>query len=198
MTSDVAGAQLEETGTSPFGLRFLLASVAGVALVLLALGIPTDLVPNPWFVRMTPPGLSNYFFWIATSILSGALLATHVLPRAEISGSPGRAGIGGGVLGLLAAGCPVCNKLVVLLLGVSGAPTYFQPIQPFLGASGVLVAGAALIVRVRGARRACSVPRPRTVAPPSATSSSPGSGDPGTGGGNSTGVLGAGARSASS
>jgi hypothetical protein len=32
----------------------------------------------------------------------------------------------GSVLSFLAAGCPVCDKLVVLALGMSGAVTYFR------------------------------------------------------------------------
>ena len=34
------------------------------------------------------------------------------------------------LLAFLAVGCPLCNKVVVLLLGASGALTYFEPIQP--------------------------------------------------------------------
>jgi hypothetical protein len=71
---------------------------------------------------------------------------------------PEGAGFGSGILGLLAAGCPVCNKLVVALLGVSGALSYFEPIQPFLGAAGLLIAAVALFIRLRGARQACRLP----------------------------------------
>ena len=145
-------------GLSALGPRFLAATALGTALTALALGIPTDLVPNPWFTRMIPPEPSNYFFWVSTSVLTGALLATYALPRAT-GDKAGGAGIGGGVLGLLAAGCPVCNKLVILLLGVSGALTYFEPIQPLLGATGLVLAGAALVVRFRGVRSACALPR---------------------------------------
>lgn len=137
--------------------RFLIAAILGTAVVALALGIPTDLVPNPWFTRMIAPEASNYFFWIATSLLTGSLLATLLLPRLGAA-RPEGAGFGSGLLGLLAAGCPVCNKLVVALLGVSGALNYFEPIQPLLGAAGLLIAGAALFIRLRSARRACRLP----------------------------------------
>jgi len=125
--------------------------------VALALGIPTDIVPNPWFVRMTPAGTSNYFFWVASSLVTGLLLATYALPRAARD-RIAAASAGSGFLGLLAVGCPVCNKLVVALLGVSGAFNYFAPIQPLLGALGVALALVALMVRLRGARRACALP----------------------------------------
>jgi hypothetical protein len=137
--------------------RFLVAAAAGTALAALAIGIPTDVVPNPLFTRMTPADASNYFFWVTTSVVTGALLGTYALawagdPRAS------RAGLGGGILGYLAVGCPICNKLVVALLGVSGALTYFAPIQPVLGAAGLGLATLALALRLRGIRQACALP----------------------------------------
>ena len=140
-----------------FGPRLVGRAVLGTALVALALGIPTDVIPNPWFVRMTPPEFSNYFFWVTTSILTGTLLATYALPRAARR-QIAAAGAGSGYLGLLAVGCPICNKLVVAFLGVSGALNYFAPIQPFLGAAGLALAGVALTIRLRGARGACPLP----------------------------------------
>lgn len=106
---------------------------------------------------MTPATTSNYFFWVASSILTGILLATYALPRAARN-RIAAASAGSGYLGLLAVGCPVCNKLVVALLGVSGAFTYFAPIQPLLGAAGLGLAALALTIRLRGARRACALP----------------------------------------
>jgi predicted membrane protein len=138
------------------GPRYLAATTIATALVALALGIPTDVVPNPWFVRMTPPGFSNYFFWVTSSVLVGALAATYVLPRLGKE-TVVYTGAGSGILGSLAVGCPICNKLVVALLGVSGALNYFAPIQPVLGAAGLALASVALAVRLRGARRACAI-----------------------------------------
>lgn len=142
---------------SLLGPRFIAGAVLGTALVAVLIGIPTDVLPNPWFTRMTPATTSNYLFWVASSVLTGALLATYVLPR----GTRDRiaaASAGSGYLGVLAVGCPICNKLVVAVLGVSGAFNYFAPIQPLLGAAGLAMAGIALFIRLRGARRACAIP----------------------------------------
>lgn len=139
------------------GPRFIISAVLGTTLVGVAIGVPTDVLPNPWFTRMTPVTTSNYFFWVASSVLTGALLATYILPR-EARGSIAAVSAGSGYLGVLAVGCPVCNKLIVALLGVSGAFNYFAPIQPLLGAAGLVLAGVALGVRLRGARRVCAVP----------------------------------------
>lgn len=55
----------------------------------------------------------------------------------------------------------ICNKLVVLLLGVSGALTVFGPAQLYLGALGLVLPAWALRVRARALVRACPVSAPR-------------------------------------
>lgn len=60
-----------------------------------------------------------------------------------------------------AVGCPICNKLVVAVLGVSGALNVWSPIQPLLGLASVTLLGLALIVRLRG-ERLCAL-RPKTM-----------------------------------
>lgn len=137
--------------------RYLGTSAVAALIVGLVLGIPTDVIPNPWFTRMIAAEPFNYFFWISTSLLTGALLATYLLPRHEATRGVASAGFGSGTLGLLAVGCPICNKLIVTLLGVSGALNYFAPLQPLLGGLALALAGAALLVRLRTARRACAV-----------------------------------------
>src|ERR671936_1690189 len=141
---------------NPLGLRFTLLAAAGAALSALALGIPTAIVPNPVFHRIIEAGPSNYFFWASTSVVTGALLATYLMPRV-VKDRAAEAGLGGGFLAYLAVGCPLCNKAVVALLGASGAVTLFQPIQPLLGGLGLLLASVALAVRLRGIKRACRV-----------------------------------------
>ena len=56
----------------------------------------------------------------------------------------------GGVLSFLAVGCPICNKLVVLAVGVSGALSYWVPIQPFCAAASAGVLVFAVYQRLRG------------------------------------------------
>jgi hypothetical protein len=140
----------------PLGVRFFLLAAAGAVLTALALGIPTAIIPNPVFHRIIEAGASSYFFWASTSVVTGALLATYALPRV-VKDRAAEAGLGGGFLAYIAVGCPLCNKAVVVLLGASGAVTIFQPIQPFLGALGLLLASIALAVRLRGIRRGCRI-----------------------------------------
>lgn len=129
--------------------RYAAAVAAGVAW-LVAAGVPTDLIDTPLFVRMMPPEWWNYPLWVAGAILVGLLAATYVAPPGGGvgPGSRGKQLLGGGVLSVFAVGCPVCNKLVVLALGLSGATAYFAPVQPLLGLLSVGLLGYALRVRL--------------------------------------------------
>jgi hypothetical protein len=152
-TTVVAGASLRDW----IGPRYLALAALAAAVTALILAIPTDIVPNPFFTRMTPIEPEQYAFWIATSLLTGALLATYLEPglRRGLAGHS----VGAGLLGVLAVGCPICNKLVVAVLGVSGALTYFAPIQPILGAAAASLAGYGLWLRLRAVRSgACRAP----------------------------------------
>ncbi len=139
--------------------RSVLVGVLAAVAAALVVGIPTDVVPNPWFGREIGVRPFDVVVLVALSVLTGALAATYTVAGSSGGGAP-RAGIGSGVIGWFAVGCPVCNKLVVGLLGVSGATNSFAPAQPFLGALAVALAGIALVIRVRAIRRgACPMPR---------------------------------------
>jgi hypothetical protein len=142
--------------------RWLTAAAAAVTTALI-LGLPTEMVGNPWFDRMTPVRVWDRPVWLMSSVLAGLLIATYVAPGPGGSGDdrPARAGGLGGALAFFAVGCPVCNKLVVLALGTSGALTWFEPAQPILALGSLVLLGVALRARLRG-ERACAVPVERS------------------------------------
>ena len=92
--------------------RWITASAGAVAAALIV-GVPTGIVPTSFYQRMTPVLWWNYPVWIANAILSGLILATYVRTQSS-SAAPSRVGIGSNALALLAVGCPVCNKLVIM------------------------------------------------------------------------------------
>lgn len=142
------------------GVRYLLTTAAAAVVVALLIGIPTDVLPNPWFARMTPVRTLDMILWPLTSLLTGALLATYVLPAACVRRTPGTAGVASGTLGWLAIGCPICNKLVVGVLGITGALNVFAPVQPLLGLLGVAIAATGLSLRLRLVRAASPAEAP--------------------------------------
>jgi len=133
--------------------RLRAAIYAGGAAIaaLLIVGIPTDVLPNHWFTRMTPVRPQDYAFLGLTALMTGVLGASYAFPS-SCPLSQGKL-TAGGLLSFLAIGCPICNKLVVVLLGVSGALTYFAPIQPILGGLSVTLLGFAAWYRWRAIAR---------------------------------------------
>jgi hypothetical protein len=127
---------------------------AGVALATAAaIAIPTRLVPNPLFTRMTPARAFDYLFLVASSILMGLTLAVRPISTKSADGQTLLGGLGT----YLAVGCPICNKVVVALLGVGGALSIFGPVQPFLGAAAVMLLSFALRRKVLSGSNACVV-----------------------------------------
>jgi hypothetical protein len=58
-------------------LRWVIAGCA-VAVVAVAIAIPTALVPNPFYERMTSPPWWSYPVWVATAVLTGLLIASYI------------------------------------------------------------------------------------------------------------------------
>lgn len=141
-----------------WGTRQWVTAAAGTALTLIVLGLPAVLIPNGLFAREIEPPWWSHPVWVATSVLSGLLLATYTRPVHEDSAGPGGGrGLGGGLLAWFAIGCPVSNKIVLLALGTSGAMAWFAPLQPLLAAAGLVLLSLALRARLR-ANASCPVP----------------------------------------
>lgn len=130
--------------------RWLTALVAGLGVAALV-ALPTAVIPNPIFGRAIEVTWWSYPVVITSGILGGLLIATYVRePGAEEIDKAAKVGTVGGLLAFFAVGCPVCNKLVLLALGTTGAMTWFAPVQPFLALASVLVMAWALRLRLRG------------------------------------------------
>lgn len=131
--------------------------LAGALFATLAIGIPTDVIPNSFFTRMTPVRPQDYVFLAVTAMLTGLLTASYALPRSlTCSIEQGKTTIGG-FLSFLAIGCPTCNKLVVMLLGTSGALTIFEPIQPLIAAASLGLLAPAVWLRWRPTLRVAPI-----------------------------------------
>ena len=123
----------------------------GVALfTLLAITIPTDLIPTPLFTRQVEPTAWAWPVAIITAVLAGVLIA---LPRPTSCRPATRTGIVGSGLAYLAVGCPTCNHIVMLALGTTGALTWFAPVQPYLALIALAILLGAIGNRVWLLRR---------------------------------------------
>lgn len=138
--------------------RWLVALLVGVGAALV-MGVPTGIIETSFYTRMTPVRWWDYPVWAASAILLGLTAATYIrVPGRADAVTPDRAGraLGGAVLTTFAVGCPICNKVVVALIGVGGTLSYWAPLQPVLGVLSIALLTTGLGVRLRGAP-ACPV-----------------------------------------
>lgn len=134
--------------------RWYAAVLSGLGVGFL-IALPTAVIPNPIFGRAIETTWWSYPTVIASAILGGLLIATYVREsisdeEIEVKSTDTSLRIGtlGGFITFFAVGCPVCNKLVLIALGSSGAISWFAPIQPFLAVISLLFMLWALNVRL--------------------------------------------------
>lgn len=140
------------------------AALLGSVIVGLVVALPTAVIPNPVFGRAVEVTWWSYPTVLVSAVLGGLLLASYVRipavgqPDAPADRADGeqaevdrasKLGMAGGFIAFFAVGCPVCNKLVLLALGASGAMTWFAPVQPLLAITSVILMAVALRIRLR-------------------------------------------------
>lgn len=163
--SNVAAAPVSALDSlRAWSARQYLAAVVATTAITLVIGLPTDVIPNPVFGRPVPVTWWSYPTLLVTAGLGGLLAGTYVRrdaatvtgPRtgpvaADEIDAPTRHGGVAGLLSFFAVGCPVCNKLVIVALGTTGARQWFEPVQPILAVASIVLLGWALRARLRSA-----------------------------------------------
>ncbi len=145
-----------------WSLRHVVVALGAGVLIALMIGLPTDVIPNPVFGRPVAVTWWSYPTLLVTAVLGGLLAATYVGARSGAPASldemdaPTRRGGIAGLLSFFAVGCPVCNKLVIVALGTTGARQWFEPVQPLLAVASIVLLAWALRARLRSAT-ACSI-----------------------------------------
>ena len=147
--------------------RFFAWAIAWTLASLLAFGLIAAIIPNPVFGRQIPPEPFAIAVWLVSAPLMGLLGATYTAGRlpapargnamplvltaaGDVGGRQGTTiGAVASLGAFLAIGCPVCNKIALVLLGTSGAMTLFAPIQPIIGAASLMLLAGTLAWRFR-------------------------------------------------
>jgi hypothetical protein len=147
--------------------RFIAWSIAWALVSLLVFGVVAAIIPNPVFGRQIPPEPFAIAVWLVSAPLMGLLGATYSAPAVPAAtamrlmplviepagGASHRQGTTLGTLAglgaFLAIGCPVCNKVALVLLGAGGALTVFAPLQPLIGAASIVLLAGTLAWRFR-------------------------------------------------
>ena len=123
-------------------LKEWLSTLIIASAAFLLLGTITALWNNSFFIRMTEVNGWDYIILSFESLLIGLFFGIQAPQHCATK----KAGIGG-VLGFVGFGCPVCNKILLLLFGSSFLLSYFEPVRHYAGTLGLLLFSYALIQR---------------------------------------------------
>ena len=153
---------VQDLRTLPSGTWLRAIPIALLAGVIIA--IPSDLIDNPIFSRPgVPPRSIDYVILAITASLIGLILAIRPERTNDAERQETRT-MFGGFVSFLAVGCPVCNQLVVALVGTSGALSWWAPIQPVVGLVAIGVLLYTLRMRLQTFRlTACPLPAAEAV-----------------------------------
>lgn len=124
---------------TPISASDFARGVAAAAAMFAVLGTVAALWSNPLFIRMTPTGGFEIALLLSQSVLAGVYVG---LPQ---SACGKRTAGAGAVMGFLGIACPVCNKILVLLIGGALLLEYFEPVRLY----GALGGAVLLVVAVR-------------------------------------------------
>ena len=162
-------------------MLYLLLGFVISAGFLFVLGIPTAVIPNPFFRRMLPAGMPDYFILAATSLLIGAYISVSMYyykmyyhrnyesksykgrrSAPAAGGSRDVAFTAGAIPAVLGFICPVCNALLVAVFGATSLIIYFEPVRHYFGFAGIAILSVLLYRRIKqkGQKDCCAVCKP--------------------------------------
>lgn len=123
-------------------MRDIARGLAVAITMFVALGTVSALWENPLFMRMTPTS----GFETALLLLQSALAGIYVgIPRVSCGK---RAAGAGAIIGFLGIACPVCNKVLVLLIGSTLLLEYFEPVRLYVAMAGAVLLAAAVWIKL--------------------------------------------------
>ena len=141
-------------GLNTYTVKAWAVTALATVLGLVVIGLPTAIYENPFFVRMTPMRAQDYISWVLSAVLIGLVVGSYFVARS--TSGDGKA-LSGGLLSVIAVGCPTCNKFVLLAMGTSGALNFFAPLQLYIGIASVLLLGWTLLQRAKTLTGVCAV-----------------------------------------
>lgn len=130
-------------------LHAIVIGIVSAAVILLFFGAITALIPTGFFTRMFPAAMIDYLLLILTSVLVSAFIGLHVYEKSYRTSKESYVAAGGSAAGFFAVSCPLCNMLLVFLLGTGTVFAYVEPARPAIGAIGIVILALLLFIKTR-------------------------------------------------
>ncbi len=120
-------------------LKFIVYTLAFSALAILILGIPTAVIRNHFYFRMTPAFWFDYVFLVVNGTLIGfyfAITYTSTQPEAcKIE----KKSLFASLLAIFGIACPICNQILMLIFSTTFLLSFLEPVRPFISLASTLL-----------------------------------------------------------
>lgn len=128
--------------------KYLMIGAILTVFLILVMGVPTAMVPNPLFKRMIDVTILDYLFLFGVSILLGAFISIGLYKRNSAGKEDYIAG-GGGILGIFAFACPLCNAVLLSVFGSTFVASFFLPFKPWIGLISLAILSFAVLQKLK-------------------------------------------------
>ncbi len=128
--------------TTAVSARDLARGVAAATAMFVVLGTVAALWENPLFMRMTPTSGFEVALLLLQSLLAGVYVGLPQSPCGK------RTAGAGAIIGFLGIACPVCNKVLALLIGSALLLEYYEPVRLYVALGGAALLAAAVWLKL--------------------------------------------------
>ena len=119
-------------------LKFIVYLSAFSLLAILILGIPTAVIRNHFYFRMTPAFWFDYLFLVVNGTLIGLYFAITYTSTQPEACKIEKKSLFASVLALFGIACPICNQILLLIFSTSFLLSFLGPIRPFISLTSAL------------------------------------------------------------
>lgn len=113
-------------------LKFTLYVLAFSLLAILILGIPTAVIRNHFYFRMTPAFWFDYVFLVVNGVLIGLYFAITYTSTQPEACKIEKKSIFASLLALFGIACPICNQILLLIFSTTLLLSFLEPIRPYI------------------------------------------------------------------
>jgi drug/metabolite transporter (DMT)-like permease len=133
-------------------IKYMLIAAALSLAFLAVLGIPTALIPSPFFKRMIAPTTVDYALLALTAALAGSYVSYSLYLKSVHENKSDYAAVGGTLTAVFGFGCPICNALLVVLFGSTALLVFFEPYRHYLSLLTIALFATAFYLKAKKCR----------------------------------------------
>ena len=133
-------------------IKYALIAVLLSLVFFVLLGIPTALIPSPFFSRMIASTIVDYALLALVAALAGSYISYSLYIKSVQDNNGDYAAVGGTLAAVFSFSCPICNILLVVLFGSTALLVFFEPYRHYLSLLTIALFAIAFYLKAKKCR----------------------------------------------